>query len=130
MTIDDFLKTRYVKHGRIAPDLDCWGLVRLARVELFGRELLPSYDGINPSNKPELTKATLAVKDVGDFIDVGLKLGSIATAWRGSRCQHVGLVVDIDGRLMILETDEGVGARLTSPALFERRYTKVIYYDN
>lgn len=130
MTIDDFLATNYVKFGRSLPDLDCWGLVRLARVELFNRELLPSYVEIDPSDKRELTTATLNVQAVGEFKEVSMSVGAIATAWRGRLCVHVGIVVECDGRLWVLETDEATGPALTRPQLFESRYTQVIYYDN
>lgn len=130
MTIDDFLATNYVKFGRSLPDLDCWGLVRLARVELFNRELLPSYVEIDPQDKRELTTATLNVQAVGEFKEVPLTVGAIATAWRGRLCVHVGIVVECDGRLWVLETDEATGPALTRPQLFESRYTQVIYYDN
>lgn len=130
MTIDDFLATNYVKFGRNLPDLDCWGLVRLARVELFGRDLLPSYVEIDPQDKRELTAATLNVQAVGEFKEVSTSAGAIATAWRGRLCVHVGIVVECDGRLWVLETDETTGPALTRPQLFESRYTQVIYYDN
>lgn len=130
MTLDELLKTRYVKHGREAPDLDCWGLVRLARVHLFGRDWLPSYSHVDPADKSGLTDATVEVRQQGGFADVGPRLGAIAAAWRGRLCVHVGLVVETDGRLWILETDEITGPTLTALRVFESRYTKVIYYDD
>lgn len=130
MTIDDFLATNYAKFGRCLPDLDCWGLVRLARVELFNRELLPGYVEVDPQDKRELTAATLNVQSVGEFKEISMSAGAIATAWRGRLCVHVGIVVECDGRLWVLETDEATGPALTRPQLFESRYTQVIYYDN
>lgn len=130
MTIDDFLATKYVKHGRVPPELDCWGLVRLARVELFGREPLPYYSQIDPQDKRALTEKTLAVRDINLFKRTEAKAGAIATAWRGRLCVHVGIVVECDGRLWVLETDEDTGPALTRPQIFESRYLQVIYYDN
>lgn len=130
MTIDDFLATKYVKFGRVPPELDCWGLVRLARVELFGREPLPYYSRIDPQDKRSLTEKTLEVRDINLFKRTEIKAGAIATAWRGRLCVHVGIVVECDGRLWVLETDEATGPALTRPQLFESRYTQVIYYDN
>lgn len=130
MTINDLLKTRYVKYGRIAPDLDCWGLVRLARAELFGRDWLPSYAQTDPQDKSGLTKAAAEVRDQGGFVEVEIRPGAIATAWRAQLCVHVGIVVEADGRLWVLETDEATGPALTRPSMFERRYTQVICYDN
>lgn len=130
MTIDDFLATRYVKYGRVAPDLDCYGLVRLARVELFGRGEMPSFEHIDPSDKRGLTGAALDVRNDGGYAEVAISPGAIATAWRGRLCVHLGIVVEADGRLWILETDEGIGPSLTRPNKFEPRYTSLIYYDN
>lgn len=130
MTIDDFLQTRYVPFGRAAPELDCWGLVRLARVSLFGRLLLPSHVGINPQDKAALTAAAQAVREQGGFQEVQARPGAIAAAWRARLCVHVGLVVEADGRLWVLETDAGTGPTLTRINIFETRYTRVIFYDD
>ena len=126
--INKYLQTRYVKGGRGPVDFDCWGIVRLARHELFGLPLLPSFDGISPDDKPALTKACLAVRDSKGFEPVLPQDGAIATAWRARLCVHVGLVVEADSRLWVLETDEATGPCLTDLGKFESRYTKVIYY--
>lgn len=130
MTLDDLLKTRYVKYGRGPDEHDCWSLVRVARAELFGREWLPSYVEIDPQDKQGLTKAAAEVRAQGGFVEVDIRPSAIATAWRARLCVHVGIVVEADGRLWVLETDEGTGPGLIRPASFERRYSKVIYYDN
>lgn len=130
MTIDDLLKTRYVKYGRGPDAYDCWGLSRVGRVELFRRDWLPSFVDIDPGDKERLTMAALDVRRAGAFEEVGFIPGAIATAWRARLCVHVGIVVHADDRLWILETDEGTGPTLTRPSQFERRYTKVICYDN
>lgn len=125
-----YLDTRYVKYGRGPVDLDCWGIVRLARHELFGLPMLPSYADVSPDDKQGLTHACNQVRIEGGFVPVVAKPASIATAWRASLCVHVGLVVEADGRLWILETDEKTGPCLTPLPKFESRYTKVIYYDD
>lgn len=130
MTVDDLLKSTYVKHGREWPELDCYGLVRLGRAGLFGRELLPSYSDIDPMDKPSLTDAAVTLREGAGFTEVGLCAGAIATAWRARLCVHVGLVVEADGRLWILETDENTGPTLTRINKFEARYTRVVFYDN
>lgn len=130
MTIDDFLRTRYVPFGRVAPELDCWGLVRLARVSLFGKPLLPSYSETDPLDKAGLTTAAGEVREQGGFAEVAPRPGAIATAWRARLCVHVGIVVEADGRLWVLETDSGTGPTLTRVNVFETRYTRVIFYDD
>lgn len=128
--IDRYLAARYVKHGRTYPDLDCWAIVRLARHELFGKPLLASYANVSPDDKPALTQACDQVRVDGGFVPVAARPGAIATAWRARLCTHVGLVVEADARLWVLETNEGTGPCLTPLGKFESRYTKVIYYDN
>ncbi len=130
MTLDDLLATRYVKYGRGPDEYDCWGLVRIARAELFARGWLPSYAQIDPQDKPSLTKAAAQVRELGGFVEVDIRSGAIATAWRARLCVHVGIVVEADGRLWVLETDQGTGPGLARPNNFERRYSQVIYYDN
>lgn len=128
MTLDDLLQTRYVKGGRGPVEQDCYGLVRTARHEIFGQSILPSYDGISPDDKQSLTSACMTVRDEGGFVPVSPSPGAIATAWRARLCVHVGIVVQADGRLWVLETDVGTGPCITPLPKFESRYTKVIYY--
>lgn len=130
MTLSDLLQTRYVRGGRGPVEMDCWGLVRIARVDLFGRPWLPSYADIAPADKRRLTVACLSVCDGAGLREVQARPGAIATAWAGRLCVHVGIVIDADGRAWVLETDEGTGPVLTRPATFEKRFARVIYYDD
>ncbi|WP_298016667.1 hypothetical protein [uncultured Castellaniella sp.] len=130
MTLDDLLQTRYVRGGRGPTDVDCWGLVRMARVGLFDKPLLPAFADISPADKKGLTAACLTVRDDGGFREVSVRPGAIATAWTGRLCVHVGIVIAADGRPWVLETDEGTGPALTRPATFEKRFARVIYYDD
>jgi cell wall-associated NlpC family hydrolase len=128
--IEKYLSTKYVKGGRGPVEMDCWGLVRTARADIFGRELLPAFDGISPDDKKCLTEACDEVRLDGGFIPVEARAGAIATAWTARLCVHVGLVVNADGRMWVLETDEQTGPCLTPIQSFESRYTRVVYYDN
>lgn len=130
MIISELLKTRYVKHGRVIPELDCWGLAIIAWDKHHGKGILPSYSHISPDDKDSLTIAALSVRDEFQFHETALRDAVIATAWRGRKCDHVGVSVSVDGRIWILETDEATGPTLTKPSVFESRYSKVIYYDN
>lgn len=128
-TLQDLLLTRYVKHGRTMPDLDCGGLVRVARHALFGKSLLPAFADVDPADKPALTQAAQTVIASG-FVEVPAQPGAIAAAWRGALCVHLGICVEADGRLWVLETDEPTGPVLTPVSAFESRYRKVVYYDD
>lgn len=132
MILEDFLRVPYVANGRSLDGADCYGLVRLARVHLYGKELMPKHGNVEGSNKKALTKAMQ--QEAKNYTECLPKEGAIAAAFRGLLCTHIAIVVSVDGLLMILETDEpkraALGARLTSIARFEQRFLKVVYYDN
>ena len=109
------------------PFFNCWSLVRCLRVELFGLPLLPLYGGINADDKRSLTKA--ASETISDHLkECDLHLGAIAACYRVSLCVHVGIVVEVDGRLCIAEIGSKTGFRIQSVERFEASYTKVRYY--
>ena len=129
MMNQSWLHIPYVEFGRDESGADCWGLVRIARKFLRGDDL-DSYAKINPQDKIALTKAAnLEIKEKR-FFDCQPKIGAIATVWRNLICCHVGIVVIVDNRLHILDTTYKVGPRLRLVADFERRYSKVVYFDN
>lgn len=130
MKIDQILSSRYVKHGRELPDLDCYGLVRLVWSEVLGKPELPSYSHVDPDDKGLLTESAMAVKQGLGFAQAEVRHGVIALAWRGRKCVHIGVVLSIDGRMWVLETDESTGPVLTDVKIFESRYSLVQYYDN
>lgn len=126
--ISKYLKTTYERRARGPDKHDCWSIVRSVRHEVFGKSLLPSFGAICPQDKKGLTDACVEVRQ--DFNQVPARAGAIATAWRASLCVHVGICVEVDGRLWVLETDEPAGPALVPVKTFESRYTKVIYYDD
>lgn len=128
--IDQYLTTRYVKGGRGPVDLDCYGLVRLARAELFGRRLMPLCAEARPGDLRSITRAVQEVAGLQGMQPADPTPGAVATAWRASLCVHVGLVVEADGRRWVLETDEPTGPCITPLSKFESRYSRVIYYDD
>lgn len=120
-------KVPYVKRGRDMQGLDCWGLVRLARKEIYGFPFLPSYAEIDPMDKRSLTEA--CAETVQKHLMPSTPMpGHIAAAYQGRICVHVGIVIEVDGITFILETDDPHGVERTPLRDFERRYSKVIYY--
>lgn len=124
-----FLNTRYVEGGRGPDEFDCYGLVRAVRHEVFHFPLLPSHSEVVPSDKDAMTAVCQQIIDCTDLQECTVQEAAIASAWAGRRCVHVGIVVQADGRLWILETDEPTGPCLTPVRVFENRYTRVKYYD-
>lgn len=54
--------------------------------------------------------------------------GAIAAAFRGRICVHVGIVVAIDDRLMVLDINPGRGVGVEALDDFQARYAEVLYY--
>lgn len=132
MTLDDLLQVPYVPDGRAQEGADCYGLVRLARVHLFGKPWMPEHGSVEGSDKRALTRAMLS--ESRNYRQCKPSPGAIACCYRGRLCTHIAVVVEIDGKSMILETDEPGqskhGPRLVNLKQFERRFLKVVYYDD
>lgn len=127
--LSPYLSTKYEDGGRGPVGHDCWSLTRIARHELYGLPLLPSYAGIHPDDKASLTSGCLEEMRAS-LKPCEAKPGAIATAWRGKMCVHIGLCVDKDGRLSVLETNRHTGPRCIPIKRFERAHTKVVYLDD
>ena len=101
--------------------------MRELRVELFGLPLLPLYGGISADDKRALSKA--AKETISSHLkECDMRIGAIAACYRVSLCVHVGIVVEVDGRLCIAEIGSKTGFRIQSVERFEASYTKVRYY--
>lgn len=125
--LSKYLRSRYESGGRGPHAFDCYGLVRLVRSELFGKTLLGEHMGVLDTDKAELTR--ICREESKDMRESEPVPGVLATCWRGPLFFHVGIVVEIDGRLAVLETNKKTGPRWKTIADFERIYTRVIYYD-
>lgn len=126
--IDKYRDIPYIAGGRDLNGLDCWGLVRLVRIDM-GRDDLPLFDSVNPLNKKLFTKSKEScVLDFG-LAKTAVKEGAIACGFRGRLCYHVGIVIIANGRYMVLETDENTGVVLTGIERFKSNYSRVEFYD-
>ncbi len=126
--IERYLTSAYLDGGRGPDAFDCWGLVRHARHHMLGKPLMPEYGLVPADDKAGLTEA-VAVESSA-FTTCKPIPGAIATAWERRLCTHVGLVLSVDGRPMVLETNAGSGPRLTPVRAFERRFSRVIYWND
>lgn len=125
MWVDKYLCANYVDGGRELPNIDCWGLVRLARQEM-GWPLLPSFGHVRHTMPRQFTEAC---REQASHMEVcPPEPGAIAAVYRGAICIHVGLVVTIDGRLAVLEINPKIGCRWLRVADFEKAYPRVTYY--
>lgn len=129
ITTNDYMHVPYVANGRTMEGMDCWGLVRHVWSNIYGKQSLPPYDGVAPSDKRSLTRSSEDCIESMRLRDVPFNEGAIACGYQGSICVHVGIVVKADGRMWILETDEKHGVSLTERRVFDNRFTKVTYHD-
>lgn len=128
MTLAELLQVPYQRNARGPEALDCWGQVRMARQSLFGKALLPPFSDVASGDVRAMTKEVL--RAAAGFMPCEAKPGAIATAWQGRTCPHVGIVVEIDGRLRVLDTNVNAGPRLHTLSGFAASFTKVVFYDD
>lgn len=125
MWLDKYLSANYLDGGRELPDIDCWGLVRLARHEL-GWLLLPSFGNVRHTMPRQFTEACREQAELMELCQP--EPGAVAAVFRGQVCIHVGLVIEIDGRLAVLEINPKIGCRWIRVADFEKAYPRVTYH--
>lgn len=119
-------KVKYLDGGRGPVNYDCWGLVREARHKHCGMRLLPSWGEIRNTMPKAFTKAYK--EEAATMHECAPEHGAIAAVFIGSVCVHVGLVVDVAGRLMVLEVNPKKGVNISRVIDFEYQYLRVIYY--
>lgn len=123
--IDRYLATPY-RDGAMGPDAyNCFGLARAVRHEVYGLPLLPEY-GRHVQASPGAQRDYHLQVDLMEAC--APEPGAIAAVFRGQLCIHVGVVVEVEGRLAVLETNQRTGCRWLRVPDFERRWLRVIYY--
>jgi len=127
--IQQYLATTYRRYGRGPEAFDCWGMVRDARVRMFGKPELTSHGDVGGDDARGMTAAVNATIN-SSLRPASKSPGVIAMGWRGRLCVHVGIIVDVDNRLWVLETNDKTGPVITRIPDFESRFLKVTYYDD
>lgn len=125
INLEQYLSVPYVEGGRTMAGLDCWGLVLLVR-ESMGLGPLPSIGGAVASQPLAVDRAHSSVSAQLDICNP--EPGAVAAVFRGKLFVHAGVVVKIDDRLAVIETNPKVPPRILWLADFERIYFKVVYY--
>ncbi len=101
-------------------------MVRDARHRHMGKRLLPSWGHVRNTEPKEFTRAYRAEAEHMEVCRA--EPGAIAAVMRGPICTHVALVVEVSGRLRILEINPSRGARCLPLAQWEQDHNAVIYY--
>lgn len=123
--VNDLLECSYADGGRYAPNLDCWGLVRVVFFRIHGVRL-PMLDNVNAAS---VRDKTLAHRDMLDNLhETQPTGGAIAAIMSGNLCTHVGIAISVDGNLYVLEITPCSGVRTLTLNEFEAEYGRVKYY--
>lgn len=125
MNIEKYLGVPHVTGGRSMEGMDCWGVCLAVRRDM-GLPDLPSLGHVGPTD-------TIGMKagyrnTVSYLKECSPQVGALAAVFRGLAFIHVGVVVEIDGRLAVLETNPKTGMRWLRVRAFEDQYAKVVYY--
>lgn len=121
-----YLTKRYVDGGR-GPDVyDCWGLVREARARYCGMRLLPEFGSLRNTDPRAFTKAYTSEASQMELCEP--EHGAIAAVLHGKVCVHVGLVLERDGRLWVLEINPVRGPRILPLKAWARDHLSVTFH--
>ena len=120
-----YMRAPYEDGARGPMAFDCWGLCVAIRHDVFGLPLLPSLGNVG---RNRLRDNTTAYRDLkGGMEECSPEPGAIAGAFRGQLMAHVGVVVEVEGRLKVIDTNPG-GVRVRTVRDFESDYPRVVYY--
>ena len=123
--LEKYLSASYEDGGRGPARLDCWGLARLVRHEVYGLPLLPSWGYVRNTMPKDFTRAANDV--VGGMESCAPEVGAIASVWRGQLCIHVAVIVEVAGRLHGMEMKPS-GATILPLRKFQDQYLTVSYH--
>ena len=129
-TIEDWLKIPYKPYARGWGASDCWGLVCIVRKAIRGDELPLLLEVPGISDKRAMTRTTHGMIERGFRQITNPRPGALVAVWRGRLCLHVGIVITIDGRLAVIDSNEKRGVRWQWLPDFERQHLRVTYHDN
>jgi len=118
-----FLKCEYLEGGRDFPLYDCYGIVIAVRAAM-GLSPLPPYESIRKG--PGMHEAVTA--EIPNYAPCEPQQGAIAVCWHGPLARHIGIVVELDGVLRVLEINPRKNVTLSTLAVFERRFRRVEYF--
>lgn len=123
--MNHIMRIPYVKGGRSEKGADCYGIVRMVRSYL-GLGDMPLLSEYAAGDYRKISRE----KEFFNYSKCAPHPGAIAACYLGRICTHFGIVIEADGRIMVLDSTQESGPRLSSIASFESQFSKVEYYDN
>ena len=121
---DKYRSVTWLKGGRVYPELDCFGIVNEIRRDL-DLPAWPDFAGVTKDNDGldrEARKLMLTLKHCEPCEGAGV------ACYSGSTVTHVGIVVNLNGRLYVAECNPKSNVSFTPLTQFTRRFVKVEFW--
>lgn len=123
--IDKYRSVTWQMGGRVWPVLDCYGVVHEVRRDLRLPEW-PLFEGV-------IREGDTMMRTFAEFSSrvqrTAAKEGAVAACYSGGVVDHLGVVVNIEGALHVLESNPHRNVTILPLARFERLYSSVEYYE-
>lgn len=125
MNLDKYTFGRHVEGGRLWPEVDCYGLVLEVRRDLG----LPAWPEWSEMRKADGSFVRACEEMIQRYVTPCAPChAAVAAGYRGSVQDHVGIVIEINGMLEVLEINPRRNVSITPIRRFERRFVRVEYY--
>ncbi|EBJ4781926.1 nitrite transporter [Salmonella enterica] len=122
---DKYRSVTWLKGGRVYPELDCFGIVNEVRRDL-GLQIWPDFAGVTKDDNGldrEARNLMLTLQHCEPCEGAGV------ACYSGSTVTHVGVVVNLNGRLYVAECNPESNVSFTPVAQFIRRFVKVEFWQ-
>ncbi|EDR0879101.1 nitrite transporter [Salmonella enterica] len=122
---DKYRSVTWLKGGRVYPELDCFGIVNEVRRDL-GLQIWPDFAGVTKDDNGldrEARNLMLTLQHCEPCEGAGV------ACYSGSTVTHVGVVVNLNGRLYVAECNPESNVSFTLVAQFIRRFVKVEFWQ-
>ena len=121
---DKYLTVKWQMGGRVFPILDCYGLVHEVRADL-GLEVWPLFETVIREGE-KMGKFCEEFK--GSVTQCKAIIGAVAACYIGGMISHLGVVVEVEGEILVAESNPKKNVTFLPVARFERQYQRVEYY--
>lgn len=137
MTLDEYFMKPFVPGARGPDAFDCWGWVRAVRHDVYGKQLMPEFPGVTkkqPGEMHRFFRSILNDEDYRIFDDVdSLTPGTVVAVLRGGMCDHIGMIIEVNGTLYYADTSSTGTRRMTIDNMlrhYSGNYYRLVFGDD
>lgn len=121
---DKYLTVKWQMGGRVYPILDCYGLVHEVRKDL-GLPYWPLFESITKEGE---VMGRFCEEFKQSITPCKASSGAVAACYVGRLISHLGVVVEINGEMLVAESNPHKNVTFLPIGRFERLYQRVEYY--